>query len=91
MDPEKTLHNVYSYAGGLIEYVKWLNTDKVSLASVAIVFGLTGGVTTAKFEFLKCSIIFITFIFKSCSICFNIFLLPIVRYDLHISGPETFA
>ncbi|KAL1548764.1 DNA topoisomerase (ATP-hydrolyzing) [Salvia divinorum] len=34
VDPEKTLHNVYSYAGGLIEYVKWLNTDKKSLHEV---------------------------------------------------------
>lgn len=23
------LHNVYCYAGGLVEYVTWLNTDKV--------------------------------------------------------------
>lgn len=22
-------HNEYCYAGGLVEYVKWLNTDKV--------------------------------------------------------------
>ncbi|XP_042050363.1 DNA gyrase subunit B, chloroplastic/mitochondrial-like isoform X2 [Salvia splendens] len=34
VDPEKTLHNVYSYGGGLIEYVKWLNTDKKSLHEV---------------------------------------------------------
>lgn len=25
----KTLYNEYFYAGGLVEYVKWLNTDKV--------------------------------------------------------------
>ncbi|KAL6498541.1 hypothetical protein OROHE_026638 [Orobanche hederae] len=28
-DPEKRQYNEYSYAGGLIEYVKWLNADKV--------------------------------------------------------------
>ncbi|RZC77680.1 hypothetical protein C5167_003577 [Papaver somniferum] len=28
IDPEKAEHNEYCYAGGLIEYVKWLNTDK---------------------------------------------------------------
>ncbi|KAI3986272.1 hypothetical protein MKX01_028553 [Papaver californicum] len=27
-DPEKAEHNEYCYAGGLIEYVRWLNTDK---------------------------------------------------------------
>ncbi|KAF9595025.1 hypothetical protein IFM89_036043 [Coptis chinensis] len=27
-DPEKTQHNEYYYAGGLLEYVKWLNSDK---------------------------------------------------------------
>ncbi|XP_043721550.1 DNA gyrase subunit B, chloroplastic/mitochondrial-like [Telopea speciosissima] len=30
-DPENMQHNEYSYAGGLIEYVKWLNTDKKPL------------------------------------------------------------
>ncbi|XP_042484832.1 DNA gyrase subunit B, chloroplastic/mitochondrial-like [Macadamia integrifolia] len=30
-DPEKMQYNEYSYAGGLIEYVKWLNTDKKPL------------------------------------------------------------
>jgi len=30
-DPEKTQHNEYFYAGGLVEYVSWLNTDKVCL------------------------------------------------------------
>lgn len=25
----KTLYNEHCYAGGLVEYVKWLNTDKV--------------------------------------------------------------
>lgn len=28
-DPEKNKYNEYYYAGGLVEYVKWLNTDKV--------------------------------------------------------------
>lgn len=28
-DPEKNQANEYCYAGGLVEYVKWLNTDKV--------------------------------------------------------------
>lgn len=28
-DPEKNQYNEYYYAGGLVEYVKWLNTDKV--------------------------------------------------------------
>ncbi|KAH9619427.1 hypothetical protein KSS87_010255 [Heliosperma pusillum] len=27
-DPEHNLYNEYYYAGGLVEYVKWLNTDK---------------------------------------------------------------
>lgn len=31
-DPERDLYSEYFYAGGLIEYVSWLNTDKVSLA-----------------------------------------------------------
>lgn len=29
IDPEKIQFNEYYYAGGLVEYVKWLNTDKV--------------------------------------------------------------
>ncbi|KAK4481762.1 hypothetical protein RD792_012673, partial [Penstemon davidsonii] len=33
-DPEKRLHNVYSYAGGLTEYVKWLNADKTPVHDV---------------------------------------------------------
>ncbi|KAL8493773.1 hypothetical protein ACS0TY_024803 [Phlomoides rotata] len=33
-DPEKRLHNEYSYAGGLNEYVKWLNADKTPLHEV---------------------------------------------------------
>ena len=28
-DPEKNQYNEYYYAGGLVEYVKWLNVDKV--------------------------------------------------------------
>ncbi|KAI3444327.1 hypothetical protein Pfo_000992 [Paulownia fortunei] len=33
-DPEKRLFNEYSYAGGLTEYVKWLNADKKPLHDV---------------------------------------------------------
>ncbi|XP_060668647.1 DNA gyrase subunit B, chloroplastic/mitochondrial isoform X2 [Ziziphus jujuba] len=33
-DPEKIQFNEYFYAGGLIEYVKWLNTDKKPLHDV---------------------------------------------------------
>ncbi|GER41231.1 DNA gyrase subunit B, partial [Striga asiatica] len=33
-DPEKRLHNEYNYAGGLVEYVKWLNADKKPLHDV---------------------------------------------------------
>ncbi|PSS15734.1 DNA gyrase subunit B like [Actinidia chinensis var. chinensis] len=33
-DPEKSLYNEYSYAGGLVEYVRWLNTDKKPLHDV---------------------------------------------------------
>lgn len=29
VDPEKNQHHKYCYAGGLVEYVRWLNTDKV--------------------------------------------------------------
>lgn len=29
-DPEKSQYNEYCYAGGLVEYVRWLNTDKAS-------------------------------------------------------------
>ncbi|KAL6013142.1 hypothetical protein ACLOJK_003634 [Asimina triloba] len=28
-DPKKTQQNEYCYAGGLVEYVRWLNTDKL--------------------------------------------------------------
>lgn len=33
-DPEKTQYNEYFYAGGLVEYVQWLNTDKKPLHDV---------------------------------------------------------
>lgn len=29
MDPQKNLYNEYFYGGGLVEYVKWLNAEKV--------------------------------------------------------------
>ncbi|XWS59003.1 hypothetical protein CRYUN_Cryun08bG0083000 [Craigia yunnanensis] len=32
--PEKSLYNEYFFAGGLVEYVKWLNTDKKPLHDV---------------------------------------------------------
>lgn len=30
-DPEKNQYDEHFYAGGLVEYVNWLNTDKVPL------------------------------------------------------------
>ncbi|XP_030453129.1 DNA gyrase subunit B, chloroplastic/mitochondrial-like [Syzygium oleosum] len=33
-DPEKIQHNEYFYAGGLVEYVSWLNNDKKPLHDV---------------------------------------------------------
>ncbi|XP_058749209.1 DNA gyrase subunit B, chloroplastic/mitochondrial-like [Vicia villosa] len=33
-DPEKVQYNEYFYAGGLAEYVKWLNTDKKAVHDV---------------------------------------------------------
>ncbi|GAV57956.1 DNA_gyraseB domain-containing protein/DNA_gyraseB_C domain-containing protein/Toprim domain-containing protein/HATPase_c domain-containing protein [Cephalotus follicularis] len=33
-DPEKNQFNEYCYAGGLVEYVKWLNTDKIPLHDI---------------------------------------------------------
>ncbi|KAL5546611.1 hypothetical protein UlMin_006298 [Ulmus minor] len=33
-DPEKIQSNEYYYAGGLVEYVKWLNTDKIPLHDI---------------------------------------------------------
>ncbi|KAF5747933.1 DNA gyrase subunit B chloroplastic/mitochondrial-like [Tripterygium wilfordii] len=34
IDPEKNQYNEYFYAGGLVEYVKWLNTDKRPLHDI---------------------------------------------------------
>lgn len=34
IDPEKSHYNEYCYAGGLVEYVKWLNTDKKPLHDI---------------------------------------------------------
>ncbi|KAJ0043572.1 hypothetical protein Pint_18228 [Pistacia integerrima] len=34
VDPEKNLYNEYFFAGGLVEYVKWLNTEKKPLHDV---------------------------------------------------------
>ena len=33
-EPNKTHYAEYCYAGGLVEYVKWLNSDKVSILVV---------------------------------------------------------
>ncbi|WMV59186.1 hypothetical protein MTR67_052571 [Solanum verrucosum] len=33
IDPEKIQHAEYFYAGGLVEYVKWLNADKIEKGS----------------------------------------------------------
>ncbi|KAL5743696.1 hypothetical protein ACOSP7_026553 [Xanthoceras sorbifolium] len=33
-DPEKNQYNEYFYAGGLVEYVKWINVDKSALHDV---------------------------------------------------------
>ncbi|KAI7990199.1 hypothetical protein LOK49_LG12G02516 [Camellia lanceoleosa] len=33
-DPEKSQFNEYCYAGGLVEYVRWLNTDKKPLHDI---------------------------------------------------------
>lgn len=44
-DPEKNLYNEYYYAGGLVEYVKWLNTDKKPLHDVFGYRKETDGVT----------------------------------------------
>ncbi|KAI6696922.1 hypothetical protein NL676_017041 [Syzygium grande] len=35
-DPEKIQHNEYFYAGGLVEYVSWLNNDKKPLHDVVV-------------------------------------------------------
>ncbi|CAL5420672.1 unnamed protein product [Camellia sinensis] len=34
IDPEKNQYSEYYYAGGLVEYVKWLNTDKKPLHDI---------------------------------------------------------
>ncbi|KAK7286683.1 hypothetical protein RJT34_21863 [Clitoria ternatea] len=44
-DPEKDLYNEYFYAGGLVEYVKWLNTDKKALHDVLSFRKETDGIT----------------------------------------------
>ncbi|CAI9786226.1 unnamed protein product [Fraxinus pennsylvanica] len=42
-EPGNILYNEYCYAGGLIEYVKWLNVDKACL-----MFGLFSVYTTSR-------------------------------------------
>ncbi|XP_027353020.1 DNA gyrase subunit B, chloroplastic/mitochondrial isoform X2 [Abrus precatorius] len=44
-DPEKVQYNEYFYAGGLVEYVKWLNTDKKALHDVLSFRKETDGIT----------------------------------------------
>lgn len=44
-DPEKNQANEYCYAGGLVEYVKWLNTDKKPLHDTVGFRKITDGVT----------------------------------------------
>ncbi|KAE9599761.1 putative DNA topoisomerase (ATP-hydrolyzing) [Lupinus albus] len=44
-DPEKIQHNEYFYAGGLVEYVKWLNTDKKAVHDVLSFRKETDGIT----------------------------------------------
>lgn len=44
-DPEKNQANEYCYAGGLVEYVKWLNTDKKPLHDTLGFRKITDGVT----------------------------------------------
>ncbi|XP_027360918.1 DNA gyrase subunit B, chloroplastic/mitochondrial-like isoform X2 [Abrus precatorius] len=44
-DPEKVEYNEYFYAGGLVEYVKWLNTDKKALLDVLSFRKETDGIT----------------------------------------------
>ncbi|TKY62705.1 DNA gyrase subunit B [Spatholobus suberectus] len=44
-DPEKVQCNEYFYAGGLVEYVKWLNTDKKALHDVLSFRKETDGIT----------------------------------------------
>ncbi|XP_051138643.1 DNA gyrase subunit B, chloroplastic/mitochondrial-like [Andrographis paniculata] len=44
-NPEKRLHNEYRYAGGLIEYVKWLNADKKPIHDVVGFRKEAGGIS----------------------------------------------
>ncbi|KAI3436993.1 DNA gyrase subunit B [Psidium guajava] len=44
-DPEKTQHDEYFYAGGLVEYVSWLNNDKKPLHDVVGFRKEIGGIT----------------------------------------------
>ncbi|CAI0374640.1 unnamed protein product [Linum tenue] len=44
-DPAKSQGDEYYYAGGLVEYVKWLNTDKTPLHDVVGVSKETDGIT----------------------------------------------
>ncbi|CAJ2671663.1 unnamed protein product [Trifolium pratense] len=44
-DPEKVQFNEYFYAGGLAEYVKWLNTDKKAVHDVLSFRKETDGIT----------------------------------------------
>ncbi|KAK6933999.1 DNA topoisomerase, type IIA, subunit B, domain 2 [Dillenia turbinata] len=44
-DPEKNQYNEYCYAGGLIEYVKWLNTDKKPLHDIVSFRKESDGIT----------------------------------------------
>jgi DNA gyrase/topoisomerase IV subunit B len=36
-DDAQVQHNEYCYAGGLVEYVAWLNTDKVCPATSRVI------------------------------------------------------
>ncbi|XP_015969238.1 DNA gyrase subunit B, chloroplastic/mitochondrial [Arachis duranensis] len=44
-DPEKIQYNEYFFAGGLVEYVKWLNTDKKALHDVLSFSKQTDGIS----------------------------------------------
>ncbi|KAK1319353.1 hypothetical protein QJS10_CPB04g00491 [Acorus calamus] len=44
-DPKKTQYNEYYYAGGLVEYVNWLNTDKKPLHDTLAFRKETDGIT----------------------------------------------
>ncbi|OMO51956.1 DNA topoisomerase, type IIA, subunit B [Corchorus olitorius] len=44
-DPEKSVYNEYFFAGGLVEYVKWLNIDKKPLHDVLGFSRQTDGMT----------------------------------------------